>query len=82
MRFAPVGSFEAIDAEDADRPGIGLDQPHHHAQCRGLAGSVWPQQGVKLAGPHDEIEAVDRRLVKTFAKALISRAGGKGTGCP
>ena len=33
---------------------------------RGLAGAVWPDQGIEFARADGEIERVDRKAVKTF----------------
>ena len=60
------GIAQGIDAEDRDRAGVGLQQPGHHAQRRGLAGAVRAEQCVEFAGANREIERIDRRAVKTL----------------
>src|SRR5262249_24024731 len=56
-------------------------QPRHHAQGRGLAGAVRPEQRVELAGAHGEVEPVDRRAVEALGEAAdleaVGRAGGE-----
>ena len=64
--LAATGSRERIDAEHRDRTGIGPQQAGHHAQRRGLAGAVGPEQRVEFAGADGEIERVDREAIKTF----------------
>jgi hypothetical protein len=57
---------QRIDPEHGDRAGIRPQQPGHHPQGRGLAGAVRSEQRIELAGPHVEIERVDREAVKTL----------------
>ena len=64
--LAATGSAKRVDAEDRDRAGVGLQQPGHHAQRRGLAGAVRAEQRVEFAGANREIERIDRRAVKTL----------------
>src|SRR5262249_45604513 len=55
--------------------------PRHHAQGRGLAGAVRPEQRIELAGAHGEVEPVDRGPVEALGKAAdleaVGRAGGE-----
>ena len=75
---------ERVDAVDADRAGVGPQQPDHHAQRRGLAGAVRPDQRVELAAIDGEVERVDRGPVETLAqpaqrerdRAVIQEGGG------
>ena len=60
------GIGERVDAEHRDRTGIGPQQAGHHAQRRGLAGAVGPEQRIEFAGSDGEIERVDREAVKTL----------------
>ena len=60
---------QRIDAGDADRAGVGAKKPCDHAQCRGLAGTVGPEQRIEFAGAHREIEMVDRGPVKALDQA-------------
>ena len=46
--------------EDVDLALRRLGEPHQHAQCRGLAGSVRPEQSEHLARPHLQVELRDR----------------------
>ncbi len=57
---------ERVDAEHRDRTDIGTREAGHHAQRRGLAGAVGPDQRVELAWLDREIERVDRKAVKTL----------------
>jgi len=52
-----------------DRASVGPRQAGDHAQCRGLAGAVRPEQRVKFAGAHGEVEAVDRWALEAFDEA-------------
>ena len=45
-------------AGDADRPGIGLVHPGEHVHQRGLAGAVLAEDGMDLARPEVERDAV------------------------
>ena len=49
-----------------DRSGVGPRQPGHHAQRRGLAGAVGPDQRIELARLDGEIERIDREAIKTL----------------
>jgi hypothetical protein len=60
------GIGERIDAEHGDRAGVGPQQARHHAQRRGLAGPVGPEQCVEFAPADGEIQRVDRKPVKTL----------------
>ena len=52
----------SIDTE----PASGFSKPGHHAQGRGLAGAVGPEQRVEFAGTDREIERIDREAIKTL----------------
>jgi len=58
--------LERIDAEDRDRAGVGPQEARNHAQSGGLASAVGADQGVEFTGVNCEVEAVDRRTVKTL----------------
>ena len=60
------GIGQRIDAEHRHRAGIGPQQAGHHAQRRGLAGAVGPEQRIEFAGSDGEIERIDREAVKTL----------------
>ena len=57
---------QRVDTEDRDRTGIGPEQARDHAQGRGLAGTVGPDQGVEFAPADGEIKRIDREAVKTL----------------
>ena len=57
-----------IDAKDADLARIGLKQPSDHPQCRGLAGTVRPEQREELSRPHRQIETVHRNPAERLPK--------------
>jgi hypothetical protein len=57
---------ERVYTEHRDRTGIGPRETGHHAQRRGLAGAVGPDQRVELAWLDREIERIDREAVKTL----------------
>ena len=42
---------------EQDRPCVGPRDAHDHAQRRGLARAVGPEEAEDLAGPHVEVEA-------------------------
>ncbi|MDF3018565.1 MAG: hypothetical protein K0R44_3790 [Thermomicrobiales bacterium] len=66
---------------DADRPGIGLIHAGEHVHERGLAGAVLTENGVDLARPQIEGDAVvgDDRP-KALADAAHLDDGRRGVG--
>jgi hypothetical protein len=57
---------KGVDAEYGNRPGIGPQQAHQHAQGGGLARPVGPEQRVEFAGADREVEPIHRRAVEGF----------------
>ena len=49
-----------VAAEQRDRARVGAEQPEQHADRRGLARAVRPEEAVHLAGLDDEVEPVER----------------------
>ena len=79
-RHHPLGRNrigEGIDAEHGDRPGVRAQQADDHAQRRGLAGAVRPEQRVELAVAHGEVETVDCRAV---VEGFCADRGFRGAG--
>jgi hypothetical protein len=60
---------ERVDVFDRDRAGVRLQEPDDHAQRRGLAGAVRPEQRIELAAIDREIEGVDRRTIVALGEA-------------
>ena len=56
----PVFRIGRISAEDADFPGIGLQQPQEKFYGRGFSCSVWAQERYNLARPHPKIDGTQR----------------------
>ena len=73
--LAATGSASAIDAEDRDVAGVGLQQPGDHPERRRLAGAVGAEQRVELAGADGKIEPVDGRAVEAFRQAAHVKRG-------
>ena len=42
-------------------PSVGMIRPERHAQRRGLAGAVGPEEAVHVAGAHVQVDVVDRQ---------------------
>ena len=58
-----------------DRARVGPEQADDHAQRRGLAGAVRPEQRVELAGADREIEMIDRRAVERLGEPAQLKGG-------
>jgi len=59
---------ERVDAENIDRAGIGAEQADDHAQRRGLAGAVRPDESVELAGADRKVEVIDGGTIESLAE--------------
>jgi hypothetical protein len=60
-----------------DRAGVGLQQAGHHAQGRGLAGAVGPEQRVELAGADGEVQSIDGRAIEALDQAADFEREGR-----
>jgi hypothetical protein len=54
---------EGVAPEQLRRALVGPDQAEQHAQRRGLPGPVRAEVAVDVAGPHGQVDVVDRRDV-------------------
>ena len=57
-----------VDAENSDFSRIRRQKPGDHAQRRGLAGAVGPNERVKFARPNREVETIDRLAAKALGQ--------------
>ena len=71
QRLAPVVRHAMV--EDLGVPAGRVDEPHDHADGRGLAGSVRPQEPEDVAPAHREVEAVDRSYPFEALRESVSR---------
>ena len=75
---------QGIDAENLDAACIRRQQPGNHAQRAGLAGPVWSQQRVELAGTDRQIEVIHHARCEGLAQAsqLQRRRGRSNSARP
>jgi hypothetical protein len=78
---AASGAAAAVGAEDADAAAARVDEPAQHAQQRGLAGAVGAEQGVDLAGPCCQVDALQGlALAEAAHEAADLDGAGRLTG--
>ena len=68
-RFGSDRIRQGVDAKHGNRPCIRAQQAGQHAQGRRLAGAIWAEQAIELAGAYRKIKAIDSRTIKVLAKA-------------
>ena len=73
--------IQRIDPEYRYRSGVGPQQAGHHAQGRGLAGAVRPEQRIEFARRTLRSSASTARRSKRFVNPRTCRADGCSTGC-
>ena len=74
-RLDPLRLDDEVDAEDGPAPPGGFEQAAEHAERRGFARPVRPEEAVQLPLPHAQVEVVDRHAL---AKTTCQLAGGDG----